>query len=214
MRIIGVDESKIYNEVEGIEHHLSWEAIDRIGDLVQYFEQDEVRVETLRGVQKQMKRKVIKGNVCRFLFISIEKDGRIMKAIIFDFDGLIVDTETIWFHSFRDAVREYGGDLPLEEFAKCIGTTDDVLYAYLNDQLKEKFNKHALKEKVKTLHKEKMKITEARDGVKEYLQEAKEMGLKIALASSSSREWVIPFWKSYKFEIILKSLKREKMLRR
>ncbi|TKJ01274.1 HAD family hydrolase, partial [Bacillus cereus] len=22
-----------------------------------------------------------------------------MKAIIFDFDGLIVDTETIWFHS-------------------------------------------------------------------------------------------------------------------
>lgn len=116
-----------------------------------------------------------------------------MKAIIFDFDGLIVDTETIWFHSFRDAVREYGGDLPLEEFAKCIGTTDDVLYAYLNDQLKEKFNKHALKEKVKTLHKEKMKITEARDGVKEYLQEAKEMGLKIALASSSSREWVIPF---------------------
>ncbi len=52
MRIIGVDESKIYNDVEGIEHHLSWEAIDRIGDLVQYFEQDEVRVETLRGVQK------------------------------------------------------------------------------------------------------------------------------------------------------------------
>ncbi|MGQ0420657.1 HAD hydrolase-like protein, partial [Bacillus sp. HC-Mk] len=46
-----------------------------------------------------------------------------MKAIIFDFDGLIVDTETIWFHSFRDAVREYGGELPLEEFAKCIGTT-------------------------------------------------------------------------------------------
>ena len=45
-----------------------------------------------------------------FLFISIRKDGRIMKAIIFDFDGLIVDTETIWFHSFRDVVREYGGN--------------------------------------------------------------------------------------------------------
>lgn len=52
MRIIGVDESKIYNDVEGIEHHLSWEAIDRMGDLVQYFEQDTVRVETLRGVQR------------------------------------------------------------------------------------------------------------------------------------------------------------------
>lgn len=129
-----------------------------------------------------------------------------MKAIIFDFDGLIVDTETIWFHSFRDAVREYGGDLPLEEFAKCIGTTDDVLYEYLNEQLKEKFDKHALKEKVKILHKEKMKIPEARDGVKEYLQEAREMGLKIALASSSSKEWVIPFLKELQirdyFEVI------------
>ncbi|MEI4800349.1 transcriptional regulator MntR [Bacillus sp. NPDC077411] len=52
MRIIGVDESKIYNDVEGIEHHLSWEAIDRIGDLVQYFEQDELRIEKLRSVQK------------------------------------------------------------------------------------------------------------------------------------------------------------------
>ena len=73
MRIIGVDESKIYNDVEGIEHHLSWEAIDRIGDLVQYFEQDAVRVETLRGVQRANERKVIKGNVWRFLFISIRK---------------------------------------------------------------------------------------------------------------------------------------------
>ncbi|MED1105750.1 HAD family hydrolase [Bacillus paramycoides] len=116
-----------------------------------------------------------------------------MKAIIFDFDGLIVDTETIWFHSFRDAVREYGGELPLEEFAKCIGTTDEVLYAYLKEQLKEKFNEHALKGKVTTLHKEKMKIPKARDGVKEYLEEARELGLKIALASSSSKEWVVRF---------------------
>ena len=52
MRVIGLDESKIYHDVEGIEHHISWESIDRIGDFVQYFEQDEVRVETLRGVQK------------------------------------------------------------------------------------------------------------------------------------------------------------------
>ncbi|WP_243290217.1 transcriptional regulator MntR [Bacillus sp. FJAT-47783] len=52
LRIIGVDEDKIYNDVEGIEHHLSWNAIDRIGDLVQYFEENKERVETLRQVQK------------------------------------------------------------------------------------------------------------------------------------------------------------------
>lgn len=73
MRIIGVDEGKIYNDVEGIEHHLSWEAIDRIGDLVEYFEQDAVEWKHFAVFKEQMKRKVIKGNVWRFLFISIRK---------------------------------------------------------------------------------------------------------------------------------------------
>jgi Mn-dependent DtxR family transcriptional regulator len=53
MRLIGVDEENIYRDVEGIEHHLSWNAIDRIGDLVQYFEEDRSRIEALRKIQKQ-----------------------------------------------------------------------------------------------------------------------------------------------------------------
>jgi Mn-dependent DtxR family transcriptional regulator len=53
LKIIGVDHDKIYNDVEGIEHHLSWNAIDRIGDLVQYFEEDDNRVEQLRKIQKR-----------------------------------------------------------------------------------------------------------------------------------------------------------------
>ncbi|MBP0724430.1 transcriptional regulator MntR [Bacillus sp. RG28] len=52
LRIIGVDESKIYEDVEGMEHHLSWESIDRIGDLVQFFEEDKLRVDQLRIIQK------------------------------------------------------------------------------------------------------------------------------------------------------------------
>ncbi|WP_332697941.1 transcriptional regulator MntR [Halalkalibacter lacteus] len=53
MRLIGVDKAHIYQDVEGIEHHLSWDAIDRIGDLVQYFEEQEQRVAELRGIQKR-----------------------------------------------------------------------------------------------------------------------------------------------------------------
>ncbi len=53
MRLIGVDEENIYRDVEGIEHHLSWNAIDRIGDLVQYFEEDRSRLEALRNIQRQ-----------------------------------------------------------------------------------------------------------------------------------------------------------------
>jgi Mn-dependent DtxR family transcriptional regulator len=53
MRLIGVDETHIYQDVEGIEHHLSWDAIDRIGDLVQFFQEQELRVAELRDVQKR-----------------------------------------------------------------------------------------------------------------------------------------------------------------
>ncbi|WP_147802878.1 transcriptional regulator MntR [Alkalicoccus halolimnae] len=53
MRMIGVDDKRIYKDVEGIEHHLSWEAIDRIGDLVQYFEEDSSRLNDLRNVQQK-----------------------------------------------------------------------------------------------------------------------------------------------------------------
>ena len=53
LKIIGVKDENIYNDVEGIEHHLSWDSIDRIGDLVQFFEEDETRIETLKEIQKQ-----------------------------------------------------------------------------------------------------------------------------------------------------------------
>ena len=51
LEIIGVADENIYDDVEGIEHHLSWNSIDRIGDLVRYFEADETRVKDLRKMQ-------------------------------------------------------------------------------------------------------------------------------------------------------------------
>ncbi|GAK03351.1 Mn-dependent transcriptional regulator MntR [Geomicrobium sp. JCM 19037] len=52
LHLIGVDESYIYTDVEGIEHHLSWDAIDRIGDLVQYFKEDPKRIAELQNQNK------------------------------------------------------------------------------------------------------------------------------------------------------------------
>lgn len=51
LEVIGVKEENIYDDVEGIEHHLSWNSIDRIGDLVRYFEEDKTRVDDLRKIQ-------------------------------------------------------------------------------------------------------------------------------------------------------------------
>ncbi|HHQ0326218.1 TPA: transcriptional regulator MntR, partial [Listeria innocua] len=48
LSIIGVDPSHIYHDVEGIEHHLSWNSIDRIGDVVQFFENHPDALKTLK----------------------------------------------------------------------------------------------------------------------------------------------------------------------
>ncbi|MFK2824151.1 transcriptional regulator MntR [Bacillus sp. B190/17] len=53
LRIIGVKEEHIYEDVEGIEHHLSWDSIDRIADLVEYFNEEPARIEGLLSVQKK-----------------------------------------------------------------------------------------------------------------------------------------------------------------
>jgi len=53
LEVIGVDADKIYDDVEGIEHHLSWNAIDRINDLVTYFQKDEKRIADLRAIQQE-----------------------------------------------------------------------------------------------------------------------------------------------------------------
>lgn len=53
LEIIGVEEDNIYDDVEGIEHHLSWNAIDRIADLVTYFKEDEERLKQLKNIQQK-----------------------------------------------------------------------------------------------------------------------------------------------------------------
>lgn len=55
LRIIGVEEENIYQDVEGIEHHMSWNSIERIGNLVQYFQEDNERKEALIKIQQKQK---------------------------------------------------------------------------------------------------------------------------------------------------------------
>ena len=54
-----------------------------------------------------------------------------IKAVIFDFDGLIVDTETTWYEAFREVFREnHQIELDLVGYSECIGTGNDILYRY------------------------------------------------------------------------------------
>jgi len=52
--LIGVQQEFIYNDVEGIEHHLSWDSITRIETLVEYFRRDEERLQTLYAIHNEL----------------------------------------------------------------------------------------------------------------------------------------------------------------
>jgi Mn-dependent DtxR family transcriptional regulator len=54
LTIIGVSEDTIYKDVEGIEHHLSWDSITCIEVLIEYFHRDPKRSEDLMNLRKEM----------------------------------------------------------------------------------------------------------------------------------------------------------------
>lgn len=115
-----------------------------------------------------------------------------IKAIIFDFDGLIVDTETPWFEAYREIYKQYDVELPLEIWAKCIGTSFDVFnpLEFLEERAKCLINREVIHKDTKELYTFLMKDQNIRPGVIDYIKEANVLGLKIGIASSSKRSWV------------------------
>lgn len=54
LTLIGVQHENIYKDVEGIEHHLSWDSITQIETLVEFFRRDEKRLQELRDIHKEL----------------------------------------------------------------------------------------------------------------------------------------------------------------
>lgn len=123
-----------------------------------------------------------------------------IKAIIFDFDGLIIDTETAWFKAHKEVwAKLYGVELPLEIWAKAIGTSSEVYdpLQYLEERAAVPVDRNQVRQEAAKAYKVLMQDQDIRPGVRTYLQEASRMGLKIALASSSTREWVEAYLKQF-----------------
>jgi putative hydrolase of the HAD superfamily len=123
-----------------------------------------------------------------------------IKAIVFDFDGLIVDTETIWYEAYKHVLKGYEIDLPLSEFGKVIGTNNGQLFRYIESLSDGKIQEEIIEAAAHEHYYSLMTEPELREGVLDYLEAAKKAGLKIGLASSSRRAWVVGYLKQFKID--------------
>lgn len=117
-----------------------------------------------------------------------------IRAVIFDFDGLIVDTESTGYFTWTEIYAEHGHDLPLERYAQVIGG-DFLSTSY--DPRKElealtgiRFDWEVLEQKRKARERELRKSLLIHPGVVDRLKEARELGLATAIGSSSPRFWI------------------------
>ncbi len=117
-----------------------------------------------------------------------------IRAIIFDFDGLILDTETPEYQSWQEIYQSHGCELPLSLWTSMIGKGNDDItfdpYAHLETQLKHAIDRVAMRTARRAWMMDKIALQPVLPGIVDYLTDAKRMGLKIGLASSSGGEWV------------------------
>lgn len=109
-----------------------------------------------------------------------------MKAIIFDMDGVIIDSEPIHFEIEKGLLEELGGVYSGEAQNSFVGTTDYIMWS----TFKEQFNLEPSIDEIINMKKEKFIENVNRipliKHVKEFMSSLHEKGYLIALASSNN----------------------------
>ena len=116
------------------------------------------------------------------------------KAIVFDFDGLIVDTEVPEYEAWLGIFRSYGVDLPLSVWTPHIGGGNDGfdIYAHLAELTGMRVDRDELRDRRRADFAELFKHAVPLPGVEDYIATARDRGIRIGIASSSTHSWVDP----------------------
>jgi HAD superfamily hydrolase (TIGR01509 family) len=122
----------------------------------------------------------------------VRDDERLPAAILFDFDGLVLDTETSEFLTVAESFADHGLELSREDWVAIIGTGD---HPHWTEMLEEALgrpldDREAVLETRRARHHARISEEPLRPGVIELVAEATDAGLRVAIASSSPLAWV------------------------
>ena len=112
---------------------------------------------------------------------------RTVRAVVFDMDGLLVDTETVIFRAMQHAAGGIGGELPFATFQRMVGLQDAASNQIVADHFGEGFDLDAWTLAVRAHSHEQMAAGVAlKAGVLEIVDYLEQAGLPRAIATSSS----------------------------
>ena len=115
-----------------------------------------------------------------------------LQALIFDFDGLILDTETTDYESWRRVYAEYGVVLPRDAWIDTIGTDGKAFdpVQTLSELTGRSLGEVEVRSRHRPLRDALVRGLDPLPGIEDWLGEARARGLQIAIASSSPLAWV------------------------
>ena len=114
-----------------------------------------------------------------------------IEAIVFDFDGLIIDTETPEFDAWQEIFQSFGARLERETWESQIGRGHEAfdIYKHLADLSGQHIDREVVRPRMRRRYLELIERNPVLPGVEDYIVTAKKMGMKIAIASSSRGGW-------------------------
>lgn len=116
-----------------------------------------------------------------------------IQAVIFDFDGVILETEGPYLQAWAEVYREFGLTLPLDNWVQVIGA-GNIGFDPLKDierQVGAPLNREQINLRRRQRKMELIAAQQVLPGVTEFLQEAQRLGIRVGLASSSPCDWVV-----------------------
>lgn len=113
-----------------------------------------------------------------------------LAAVVFDFDGLLADTETPIYDATAAVFAELGHDLSVEDWAAVIGLAGDEWFVPLQDRLGVVLDWDDVDARQTARLAADPVIPDLQPGVVDLLDELDARGIPYGVASSSPRSWV------------------------